>query len=131
MKSKATGKDNRLNQMHGKTLGSVNILASVRDFLGPAPGAIKKHLNTAELSRITLTALTAGAGTMALLQAILTNVGNIFPAPTDAALAAVVLTLILETLRRLGHGQERAPAVGAGMRHPGGNGDGGSAYCDR
>jgi hypothetical protein len=108
----------------------MNILASVRDFLGPAPGAIKKHLNTDELTRITLTALTAGAGTVALLQAILANVGSIFPAPTDAALAAVFLTFILEALRRLGHGQESVPAVAAGMRRPGGNGDGGSPHRD-
>jgi hypothetical protein len=109
----------------------MSLLASIRDFWGPAPGAIKKHLNTDELTRITLTALTAGAGTMALLQAILVNVSNIFPAPTDAALAALVLTFVLEALRRLGHGQESTPAVAAGMRDPGGNGDGGNPYHNR
>jgi hypothetical protein len=111
--------------------GSTNIFASVRDFLGPAPGAIKKHLNTDELTRITLTAVTAGAGTMALLQAILMNVGSIFPALADAALAAVVLTVLLEALRRLGHGQESIQGMAVGVHQPGGNGDGGSPFHDR
>jgi hypothetical protein len=120
-----------LKQMYAKKTMQVKRFSSIREFFGPAPATIKKHLNTDELTRITLTALTAGAGTVALLQAILVNVGNIFPAPTDAALAAVVLTFALEALRRLGHGQEPAPAVAARVRRPGGNGDGGSPYRDR
>jgi hypothetical protein len=120
-----------LTLLNNRTRGFTNILASARDFFGPAPGAIKKHLNTDELTRVTLTAVSAGAGTMALLQTILMNVGSIFPAPTDAALAALVLTLVLETLRRLGHGRENATAVAVGMRPPGGNGDGSSPFRDR
>jgi hypothetical protein len=120
-----------LKQTYAKKTMQVKRFSSIREFFGPAPATIKKHLNTDELTRITLTALTAGAGTVALLQAILVNVGNIFPAPTDAALAAVVLTFALEALRRLNHGQEIVPTVAVGVRHPGGNGDGGSSYRDR
>jgi hypothetical protein len=87
-----------------------NLGDSLRNFLGAAPGALKNHLNTDELTRITLTALTTGGGTLGLLQLLLVSVGTIFPAPTDAALAALTLTVLLESLRRLGHGQEPVPA---------------------
>jgi hypothetical protein len=107
------------------------IALSVRGYFGPVPGALKEHLNTVELSRITVIALTAGGGTLALLEALLMNVGSIFPAPTDAALAAVILTFLLESLRRLGHGQDHAPAGALGMRNPGGNGDGSAPFGRR
>jgi hypothetical protein len=112
-----------LNRPLEKTRGPINPVASVRGFFGPAPGAIKDHLNGTELSRITITALMTGGGTLALLQAILMNVSTIFPAPTDAALAAVFVTLIIEALRRLGHGPEVVPVQANGHRKPGGNGD--------
>jgi hypothetical protein len=83
---------------------------SPRAFWGEVPGALKNHLNTVELTRITITSLAAGGGVLGLLQALLASVGTIFPAPSDAALAAVILTLILDSLRRLDHGQEPAPA---------------------
>jgi hypothetical protein len=104
---------------------------SVRDFFGPVPGALKDHLNTTELARIIITSLTAGGGILALLQALIMNVGTIFPAPTDAALAAVILTFLLDSLRRLGHGQDSVPGVATGMRNPGDNGDGGSRFRGR
>jgi hypothetical protein len=112
-----------LNRPLEKTRGPINPVASVRAFFGPAPGALKDHLNGVELSRITITALTTGGGILALLQTILTNVGTIFPAPADAALAAVFVTLIMEALRRLGHGPETVPVQANGHRNPGGNGD--------
>ena len=86
-----------MNRPLEKTRGPINVGApQCASFFGPAPGALKDHLNGVELSRITITALTTGGGTLALLQAILMNVGTIFPAPTDAALAAVFVTLIIE-----------------------------------
>src|SRR5947209_5624660 len=100
----------------------IDVGASVRDFFGPAPGALKDHLNGVELARITIMALTAGGGTLALLQAILMNIGKIFPAPTDAAVAAVFVTLIIEALRRLGHGPAAVPVGANGRRTPGENG---------
>ncbi len=97
-----------MNYKHSKIYTHCFLGSSVRDFFEAVPGSLKGHLNTVELSRITIAALTAGGGILALLEAILLGVGTIFPAPTDAALAALVLTLILESLRRLGHGQELA-----------------------
>jgi hypothetical protein len=75
-------------------------------FFGQAPGSLKRHLNTEELIRITLTSALAGGGLFGLVQALASSTETIFPASTDAALAAAVLTVILETLRRLGHGVE-------------------------
>jgi hypothetical protein len=98
-----------LDRSSGTWHSPFNLGPSLRSFLGAAPGALKDHLNTEELTRITLTALTAGGGTLGLLQLLLASVGTIFPAPTDAALAALILTVILESLRRLGHGQEPVP----------------------
>jgi hypothetical protein len=112
-----------LNRPLDKTRSRLNLGASVRDFFGPAPDALKGHLNGVELSRITIMALTTGGGTLALLQAILMNIGTIFPAPSDAAVAAVFVMLIIEALRRLGHGPETVPVRATGVHHPGGNGD--------
>ena len=72
------------------------------------PERIKNHLNTEELVRIGVAALTAGGGGFSVLEAIQLDVPQIFPAPADTALAAAVLTLILETMRRLDHGQKIA-----------------------
>ena len=98
--------------------GLTNLDRLFRDFLGAAPGALKNHLNRVELVRITVTALMAGGGTLGFLQAIFLNVGTIFPAPSDAALAAAVLTIILESLRRLGHGHELATVGLNGVHVP-------------
>lgn len=83
-------------------------LARLSVYLAAAPGAIKSHLNAQELVRITVAAVAAGGGVFGVLQAVVLNAGTIFPAPADAALAAAVLTLILEANRRLGHGEEPA-----------------------
>jgi hypothetical protein len=98
--------------------GTCHLRDSIRDFFGAVPGALKDHLSTEELLRISITALMAGGGILGLLQAVLLNVGAIFPAPTDAALAAVIVTFLLECSRRLGHGQGLSPEAVAGMRPP-------------
>jgi hypothetical protein len=117
-----------VNSPSEKTQNPIKRRFSLRDYVGPAPGALKDHINSVELSRITITALTAGGGTLALLQAILMNVGTIFPAPADAALAAVILTFTLESLRRLGHGEEQSSSRSTALHHPGGNGDTGRRF---
>ena len=78
-------------------------------FWAEAPGSVKNHLNTDELARIVIASLTAGSGLFGLVQAIASNVGTIFPASGDAALAMIVLSMILESRRRLGQGRELAP----------------------
>lgn len=86
------------------------LLAGLGRFFATAPGAIQKHLNVEELTRIVIASVTAGGGLFAILQAVMLHTGTIFPSPPDAALAAAVLTTIVEVHRRLGHGE--APPTG-------------------
>jgi hypothetical protein len=83
-----------------------NAYRHLRTFFDEVEDSLKSHLNTKELSRITVTALGAGGGVFALLEAVMRSAGTIFPAPTDAALAATILATILESRRRLKHGSE-------------------------
>jgi hypothetical protein len=82
------------------------LLPWTRDFFAAVPGALKNHLNSEELARISVAALAAGSGVFGLLQAILLNSGTIFPSPIEAALATAILTTVLECHRRLGQGRE-------------------------
>lgn len=82
------------------------IAAAARRFFAAAPCSLKNHLNIQELSRITVTAMTAGGGAFAVIQAFVANAQTIFPAAPDAALAVAVMTSILEIHRRLGQGTE-------------------------
>jgi hypothetical protein len=82
------------------------LCAAGRRFFAEVPGSIRDHLNSEELLRITITALTAGGGVCGILEAILARTTVIFPAPADAALAAALLAAILEANRRLRHGDE-------------------------
>lgn len=93
------------------------IYATLVVFFAAVPDALKEHLNTEELGRISLAALAAGGGVFGVLQGVLFNTGTIFPAPADAALAAFLLTTILEVNRRLAQGAE--PARPTGRRRPG------------
>ena len=90
------------------------LVSSIQAFLSAVPGSLKNHLNAEELIRIATTALTAGGGVYGVLQAIILGAGTIFPAPGDAALAAALLTTILEVLRRLGHGTAPGPQIAPG-----------------
>lgn len=85
------------------------VFAAVKSFLAAVPGSLKGHLNSAELIRIGVTALTSGGGVLGLLVALQGAVGTLAPAP-DAALASAVLTVLVEVARRLQHG---APAPAA------------------
>ena len=89
----------------------INGYFCVVSFFSAVPGTIKSHLNTEELLRIAVTALTAGGGVFGLLEAVMRSAGLIFPAPSDAALAAAVLTMILESHRRLQHGSDPIPRM--------------------
>jgi hypothetical protein len=105
----------------GKPRGPIDPGAHVREFVGAVPSAVQGHLNVEELARIRWTALLAAVGILGLLQALVLAVGTIFPAPTDAALAGLILTFILESRRRLGHGREPDSTGPAGRRGSGGN----------
>lgn len=86
------------------------LLALLRTFFAAVPGSLKDHLNPQELSRISVTAFSAGGGVFGVLQAVAADTATIFPAPADAALAAAVLTTVIEVRRRLAQGQEPTPA---------------------
>ena len=81
----------------------------VRHFFAAVPGSLMDHLNSEELIRIAITALTAGGGVLGIFEGVLGGVARVFPAPADAALAAALLTAILEVCRRLRHGEELVP----------------------
>ena len=82
------------------------ILGSLLAFFSEVPGSLKNHLNQDELGRVIIASLTAGGGIFGFLQLLVPEVAKLFPDPADAALAGAVLTLILETRRRLSHGVE-------------------------
>ena len=46
------------------------------------------------------------AGRAKVKKAVMMAAGSIFPAPTDAALAATVLAVVIEVFRRLRHGDD-------------------------
>ena len=78
-------------------------------FFSAVPGSLKDHLNQDELIRIAVASVSAGGGIFGVLEMILHSAGILFPAPADAALATAILTMILETRRRLSQGTELAP----------------------
>lgn len=75
-----------------------------RRFFHAVPGSPRDHLNAEELVRVALTALTVGGGTFGVHDALLGYLGLTFPAPADAALAVALMTGLLESGRRLSHG---------------------------
>lgn len=87
-----------------------------QQFFAAVPGSLRDHLNFEELARIAITALTAGGGVFGLLEAVLSQAPAVFPAPADAALAAALLTLILDVCRRLQHGDDPA-CLGSARRY--------------
>jgi len=78
-------------------------MSSLSTFFARVEGSAKGLINPEELFRSIVTAL--GSGTFVgllilLLQAVLTHIATILPDPTVASLASMVLTLVLDLLRR-------------------------------
>ena len=87
---------------------------ALRKFFSPVDGSVKGLLNIEELYRSILTAL--GSGTtvgllILVLQAVLDHVGFIVPNAAVASMLSMVLTLVLDLLRRQAHGATPAPVV--------------------
>ena len=80
--------------------------ARISEYLAGVPGSLQGHLNGEELARVSMAAMTTGTGISGALSALALQSGSFFPSPADAGLAVAVLTLILESRRRLGHGKE-------------------------
>ncbi len=78
-------------------------MSPLSTFFARVEGSAKGLINPEELFRSIVTAL--GSGTFVgllilLLQAVLTHIATILPDPTVASLASMVLTLVLDLLRR-------------------------------
>ena len=94
----------------------------LKQFFAVVNGSRQGVLVPEELFRSILTSL--GSGTITgivavILQAMLDHVVSIFPDPAIASLASIVLTLILDLLRRRNQGDKPAtsPPVGAKLTH--------------
>jgi hypothetical protein len=80
--------------------------APVFRFCEVVPGTKKAQLTLDEVVRIAVSTVSAAGGLFGVLKFLEWNLGPIFPAPIDAAMACAVLTLILETCRRLDQGED-------------------------
>ena len=78
----------------------------VTDYPSSAPDSLRGHLNYVEISRIIVGSLAAGGLVFVILGSLTLQTGMVLPAPADSGLAVAVLALILESHRRLKHGDE-------------------------
>jgi hypothetical protein len=89
------------------------MLQLIKDFLARVAGSSKGILVAEELYRSILTSL--GSGSMiglalTVLQTVLANAAIIFPNPLVGSLATMLLTLVIDLVRRLNHGPNPTPA---------------------
>ena len=88
------------------------MLNLIKEFFASVANSTKGFLNSEELYRSILTALGSGSFlgiALTVFQALLANVGTIFPIPVVGALATMLLTLVVDLLRRLNQGGKPAP----------------------
>jgi hypothetical protein len=81
------------------------------DFFASVTDSVKGFLNPEELYRSIITALGSGSAlglVLTILQALLSNVAVIFPNPIVGGLATMLLTLVVDLLRRLNQGGKPA-----------------------
>jgi hypothetical protein len=88
------------------------MLASLKRFFATTEGSIQGFLSMEELYRSILTSL--GSGTLIgvlilVIQGLLSDVAIVFPNPAVASLATVILTMILDLLRRQAQGTTPVP----------------------
>ncbi len=92
------------------------MLAALKRFFAVSESSIQGFLSLEDLYRSILTALGTGSSigvAIMVLQAILTNVGLVFPNPAVASLATVILTMVLDLLRRQSQGTVPTPPAPA------------------
>jgi hypothetical protein len=88
------------------------MLKLIKEFLAAVSGAKKGLLVPEELFRSVVTALGSGSAlglVLMVLQTVVTNVALIFPNPIVASLATMSLSLVIDLVRRLGHGAAPVP----------------------
>jgi hypothetical protein len=92
------------------------MLTVLKKFFSAVEGSIHGVLLPEELYRAILASLGSGSLVglaIVVLMAIQSHVAGIFPNPTIASLAAMVLTLVLDLLRRQIHGKVPSPVTPA------------------
>jgi hypothetical protein len=77
--------------------------SAVKSFVAEAPGAVKGHLNPAEIQRIAVSAFLSSGSLYAVALALVTHLPAIV-APGDVALVTAAVSLVSEFYRRLNHG---------------------------
>lgn len=90
----------------------IRSLAAIKDFFGAVRGGLKNVVNAEEIFRSIVASFGAGGLVglaITILTAVLAHAAVIFPNPAVAALATTVITLVVDLLRRLSHGDEPAP----------------------
>ena len=82
------------------------IINKIIAFFGPVANSIKGSVNTAEILRVTLTALVSGGGVLGVLAAYQGDLSTILtsPTPVSLAVAGYALTFVTDLVRRLNHG---------------------------
>lgn len=88
------------------------VLSAVGKFFAAAPGAIRGHLNVQEAVRVAVVALLAGGGAWGVLAAELVHLPELVT-PADAGMATAVAGLVVEAVRRFGHGAPLPPPAPA------------------
>ncbi len=89
------------------------MLSAIKNFFSTVQGSIQGILVPEEVYRSILTALGSGSTVgvlILLLQSVLSDASTIFPNPTVATLASMLITLILDLLRRQSQGGTPTPA---------------------
>jgi hypothetical protein len=91
---------------------SAAMLNLIKEFLSSVANSSKGFLNAEELYRSIVTALGSGSFlglVLTIFQSLLANAATIFPNPIVSALATMLLTLIVDLLRRLNQGGKPNP----------------------
>ncbi len=92
--------------------------AKLAAWLGPVPGAVRGTTSPAERARALLAALVASGAVLAFLEAVAARV-DLFVDPADVrstTLATLILTLLVEWLRRRAQQDGPAPPPGPAVR---------------
>jgi hypothetical protein len=93
------------------------VVAAILGFLGSVPGSVKGYLNVQELLRVAVAAAVAGGGAWGAAAAIVADLPQIMT-PQDLGLATSAVMLLVEVLRRLGHGAQADLIVPNSSKYP-------------
>ena len=75
----------------------------IKEWWGPAQGAILNHINVTEAVRIAIAAMVAGGSASQIILLFYDHVGDIAKDSTTASILSFIVVLLAETVRRLRH----------------------------